>query len=206
MVNGLMDYFLNKSRDSCQPEQTIEPSASDNDDEDDDDDDDRQREQPPQKRENVFVPIRNRKKKRESDVGIKVLKLLESMIENDPTKELIEFMKEDAAKSRQNEMELIKILSNQHSREGYAPVMHHQNHQQGYFQAAQLPQHWQQPAVPMVSQTPPPQQHWQQPAVTMVPQTPPPQQHWQQPAVPLVPQTPPSGQKLPPSGWAQFVV
>ena len=47
-------------------------------------------------RSNMFVPIRKKKKKNESEPVGKILKILETMAENDPTKELLNFMKEDA--------------------------------------------------------------------------------------------------------------
>lgn len=164
-------FPLIKSRDSCQPEQAIEPSTSRSSSttttpvsllDDEDENGDGETEEPPHKKgRDLFVPIKKRKRNNESEAVNKVLKVLESMIENDPTKELIEFMKEDAEKSRQNEMELIRILSSQNSNTGYVPIMHQeaQGLQPRYYHAPPRPQHWQQPQVAMVPQTPPSGRH-----------------------------------------------
>ena len=124
-------FPLIKSRDSSQPEQSVEPSTSncsssrnsstpvgqtqENDDYDDDVDDiyteKTERCTTKRKSKDLFVPIKKRKKKNnESESVTKVLKILETMVENDPTKDLLQFMKDDAEKSRQIEMELLKML------------------------------------------------------------------------------------------------
>ncbi|CAB3983910.1 Hypothetical predicted protein [Paramuricea clavata] len=100
-------------------------------------------------RSNMFVPIRKNKNKNESEPVGKILKILETMAENDPTKELLNFMKEDAEKSRQSEMELVKLLASQNKEPPHSHVPQQtvpQEHftfgpQQQYFE--QLPpQHW----------------------------------------------------------------
>jgi hypothetical protein len=73
-------------------------------------------------RSNMFVPIRKKKKKNDSEPVGKILKILETMVENDPTKELLNFMKEDAEKSRQNEMELVKLLASQNKKPPHSHV------------------------------------------------------------------------------------
>ena len=171
-------FPLIKSRDSCQPEQSVEPSTSncssssnsstpvgqtqENDDCDDDDVYTEKTEGCTTKRKSkgLFVPIKKRKKKNnESESVTKVLKILETMVENDPMKDLLQIMKDDAEKSRQMEMELLKMLCT--NVQGYVPQMAPKENlgpQQQYLQSP-TPQHWQPLGPPAVPQTPPSRNH-----------------------------------------------
>ena len=112
-------FPLVKSRDSWQAEQAIEPSASSGPstpstpvvellDVDDDPGEDEGASKA------MFVPSRKRRRKdAESSSSDKVLKLLGETIKNNPTKELLQFMKEDAEKSRQHELQLLQCLAGQ---------------------------------------------------------------------------------------------
>ncbi|CAB4041863.1 Hypothetical predicted protein, partial [Paramuricea clavata] len=168
-----MDYFtLIKSRDSCQPERAIEPSTSsstsstpidhmnDNSIPGDFNGEDGEAEE--RDRKDMFVPTRKRKDKpSDSQSMSKILKIVKYMSENDPTKELLQFMKEDAEKSRQTELELLKLLSNQAQAPQYVPagylhqpIIHHNNHpQQQMYQQSPTPQ-WRNGDSP-ISQTHP---------------------------------------------------
>lgn len=170
-------FPLIRSRDSCQPEQAIEPSTStsssasstpvshlgelDDVDGDKDDEEERTDEAEParKKARDMFVPIKKRKRKNnESESVTKILKILETMVENDPTKDLLQFMKEDAERSRQTETELLRILANQAPNVARCvPGMTQQQNpgpRHGYFHSPP-PQHWQHPDSPMIPHTPP---------------------------------------------------
>ena len=69
---------------------------------------------------NLFVPIRKKRKNNESETIVKMLKIMETMVENDPTKDLLKFMKDDAERSQQTELELLRLLSAR-SRTTYSP-------------------------------------------------------------------------------------
>ena len=105
-------FPLIKSRDSCQPEQSVEPSTSNcssssnystsvgQTQENDVYTEKTKGCTTKRKSRNLFVPIKKRKKKNnESDSVTKVLKILETMVENDLTKDLLQLMKDDAEKS-----------------------------------------------------------------------------------------------------------
>ena len=147
-------FPLIKSRDSCQPEQAIEPSSSTSvRSTPEEENAEKATDQTEEGTRAMFVPIKKRKRKdNESEAAAKILKVLETMMENDPTKELLQFMKEDAEKSRQNELELINILADQSQgqtgpyTQGYVPQQTWQQQEQ----QRTPPQHW-----ATVPQTPP---------------------------------------------------
>lgn len=153
-------FPLIKSRDSCQPEQSIEPSTytssstcstpvnEDESDEEEEDIEEKTKEPALRKGRDMFVPIKKRKKKNKEEPLAKVLKILENMVANDPTKDLLNFMREDAERSRQCELEVIKLLSNQ-----APPAQGHAPQPQPCYPPAQ---HW---VHSMVPQTPPSDHH-----------------------------------------------
>ena len=112
-------FLLIKSRDSCQPKLAIEPSGISGPSTPNtltaelfDVFDDPAGDEGANKA--MFVSSRKRKRKdAESSSSDNVLKLLGKMIKNDPTKELLKFMKEDAEKSRQHELRLLQCLAGQ---------------------------------------------------------------------------------------------
>ena len=100
-----------KTRDSCRPELALEPSAS--------------REEVTQSTENEgnsessqdcagkqFVPVKSAptKKQKKEDPLVEAIHLMRSVIENDPTKQLIQFLKSDIEKSREHEVKLFQLL------------------------------------------------------------------------------------------------
>ena len=131
-------YPLVKSRESAQPEQAIEPSASqdvtidENEDEDSTYGFDLQSETPSpcssnsvssdgqtqakkepnkvlgKKRKNLFVPVKTYKKKK-SDPMAEAVSSFNKLLNNDPTKDLMNFFKDENEKSRQQELELFKL-------------------------------------------------------------------------------------------------
>ena len=51
----------------------------------------------------LFVPSRPAKKMKKQDPVVEAINLLRTTIENDPTKDIINFMKEDIQRSREHE-------------------------------------------------------------------------------------------------------
>ena len=103
-------YEVVKTRDSCQVEQAIEPAAtqfyryqiaSDS----TTAEDTSQSEASSTNQSNVSVPIKQAKKKSSRDDPIcEAMKLMKTIAEKDPLKELINFMKEDIQKAREHEL------------------------------------------------------------------------------------------------------
>ena len=98
-----------KARESCQPDLALEPSASsslsDLSVEISDDS---------VKEKELFVLIKTKRrqlsKKRLDSATTEVLTLVREAVQNDPTKELISFMKEEMEKSREHELTLFQLL------------------------------------------------------------------------------------------------
>ena len=66
----------------------------------------------------LFVPVKNVKKRQSTKekldaTTVEVMHRLKSTIENDPTKELITFMKEELEKSREHELKLFQLMLSQ---------------------------------------------------------------------------------------------
>ena len=60
---------------------------------------------------NGFVRLKQAKRKSNRDDPIcKASKLMNTIAENDPSKELINFMKEDLAKAREHELRLMQMI------------------------------------------------------------------------------------------------
>ena len=122
-------YPIVKARDSCNPESAVEPSSSDGGDRSMHDtttspgDDDEINTGPGTK---MFVPIKsgNKKVKKKEDVCSttrEVLNLVKDVIENDPTKDLIELMRSEMEQSRKQEMSILQVLLNSSSNVGPSP-------------------------------------------------------------------------------------
>ena len=109
--NQLFEVHVVKTRDSCSPELAIEPSAS--------------KEENNQMTENEgivdehknssvgeFVPVKSVPTKRQNKVDplVEAMHLMRTALENDPTKELIKFLKSDIEESREHELKLYQIL------------------------------------------------------------------------------------------------
>ncbi len=102
-------YPLVKTRDSCKPENAIEPSAKH-----DDGDKESGSEDSANKVEGdkeMFVPVKPTSAKRtKMDVIASSLKLLQTTIKNDPTKELLQILKDDMQHSREQETRQFNLL------------------------------------------------------------------------------------------------
>lgn len=88
-------FAVVKTRDSCQPEQALEPSTLAvvrNEDEGTTDVDNVSRSKLEDKPGKLFVPVKEHKRRRKDDPVSEAMQLMISVIENDPTKEIINFM------------------------------------------------------------------------------------------------------------------
>ena len=105
-------FPLVKTRDSCQPEMAVEPSASSSEPSTSSDvqESDKQ-EQEAVNKVKQFIPIKKRKTPQKGHVG-EAVALLKTAIDQDPTKEFIGFMQEEAEKARQHELEIVKLILN----------------------------------------------------------------------------------------------
>ena len=102
-------FALVKTRDSCQPEQAIEPSAETTSQPPDVDDDGNEM------GTKVYVPIRSKskeKKKESNDLLLEAVQCMRSMIENDPMKDLVNLMREEMRSSREHELRLYQLMFN----------------------------------------------------------------------------------------------
>ena len=122
-------YDIVKTRDSCQPEQAREPSATqfcrnvtciptaDTAESETSSVDLSQ---------NMFVSEKQPKRKSNRDDPIcEAMKLMKTMAENGPTKELISFMKDDIEKAREHELKLMQMMlsfQNQQPLQDQSPV------------------------------------------------------------------------------------
>ena len=106
-----------KTRDSCQPEQALEPSSTNS-----------ERSVTSAdglgEEEDLFVPIKNAKKKQSTKekldaTTIEVMKLVKGAVDNDPTKEMINFMREEMEKSRQHELKLFQLMLSHRANDSY---------------------------------------------------------------------------------------
>ena len=108
-------YEIVKSRDSCQPEQAIEPtqfyrtqvSTCSTPTEDTSESEASSSNQS----KNVFVPIKEPKRKSNRDDPIcEAIKLMKTIAEKDPSRDLINFIKDDMEKSREHELKLMQMM------------------------------------------------------------------------------------------------
>ena len=115
-----------KTRDSCKPEETIEPSSVDfvkNEDEDTRVNDTILGSEPEDKPRKMFLPVKERKRSRKYDLVCEAIQLMKTVIENYPTKDLINFMKEDIQKAREHELKLFQMMLSQGNRQE-SPKVH----------------------------------------------------------------------------------
>ena len=122
--NALFDVV--KTRDSCQPERALEPSTSSS--------------SPPctpgsslddniadnvEDEAELFVPRRSVKKgksnKDKLDTTQEVMKLIQEAVKNDPTKEMISFLRDEMEKSREHELKLFQLMLGTRANSGMPP-------------------------------------------------------------------------------------
>ena len=111
---GYGDWFnplfnLVKTRDACQPEQAIEPSASGTITSTNTDDSSSASQEGSVKK--LFVPVKRNKKSKKKTALEEATTLLKQAVEKDPIKDISEFMREEAEKSRQHELMILQMQS-----------------------------------------------------------------------------------------------
>lgn len=94
-------YPLIKSRDSCQPEQALEPTTMSDCENNTSGD-------------SLFVPIKSsaagKKKDKATDLLLESVNALKQVIENDPTKDILTLMREDMIQAREQEKQFQQML------------------------------------------------------------------------------------------------
>ena len=124
---GLGNWFkplfaVVQTRDSCQPDQAIEPSSleqstsseksSKSADADKSLQDDLENNEDSEG--GLFIPVKKRKEKPKEKLATAVMEaaeLVKEVCNNDPTKELIRFLREEMNKSREHELKMIQLLT-----------------------------------------------------------------------------------------------
>ena len=93
-----------KTRDSCQPEQAIEPYSTAP-------ADSPSTSSPSSEKQEFFVPVpgKRKKTKKENQVN-ELMTMMRTVVDQHPLKDFIAFAREEAEKSRQHELKLIKLL------------------------------------------------------------------------------------------------
>ena len=110
-------YSLVKTRDSCNPDKAVEPSASltakGSGDESEVLDVNTDSSTSGEKEQKKFVPVRKNRKRKQTDDNCtltEAFQLMRGMLENDPTRDLIAMMREDMERSRQHELRLMQVF------------------------------------------------------------------------------------------------
>ncbi|XP_046854719.1 uncharacterized protein LOC124447762 [Xenia sp. Carnegie-2017] len=115
-------FQLVQSRDSCRPEMAIEPSVSSDISSSsssgnpslidlEEEEEIRQLEEGEDSVKKSFVPMKRRKLSTKDNVG-EAIALLKTMVDNDPSKELLRFMQDEAEVARKHEIEMTKLFLN----------------------------------------------------------------------------------------------
>ena len=94
-----MLFPLVKTRDSCQPDLAVEPSSLN----------DLSEEEEVARTLEDFVPIKKIKLPKKNNVS-DAIELLKRVVEQDPAKELITFMREESEKARKHELALVELM------------------------------------------------------------------------------------------------
>lgn len=105
-------YALIKTRDSCQPEQAIEPSSSETSSASKPDSDSSGTSKDACGTK-LFVPVKGNKGKKKNDPLQEAVNAIKNALEKDPVKDLLAFMREEDEKSRQHDMMVLQMLLQQ---------------------------------------------------------------------------------------------
>ncbi len=96
-------FSLVKTRDSCKPEQAIEPSSVQSQPNATTDPFLGGSEPEDESEKNLFVPVKNASRKRKKqDIQKEMLEMMKKAFEKDPMKDYIQFAREEAERSRQH--------------------------------------------------------------------------------------------------------
>eukprot|EP00112_Aurelia_sp_Birch-Aquarium-sp1_P000882 Seg10852.1 transcript_id=Seg10852.1/GoldUCD/mRNA.D3Y31 product="hypothetical protein" protein_id=Seg10852.1/GoldUCD/D3Y31 len=100
-------FGLVKTRDSCQPEQALEPSA----DTPSQQADSSEGSASMNSNEEMHVPRNRSGKNRKNDEALhEILAVVKTMLENDPVKDYVQFAREEAAAVRQHEIQMMQMF------------------------------------------------------------------------------------------------
>jgi uncharacterized protein (DUF885 family) len=101
-------FALVKSRDSCKPELALEPSSLSLDQQSTEATTDENR------KDKLFIPIKKKPKlkplEKLTETAAEAMNVVKETLKNDPTKDLIAFMREEMDKSREHELKLVGIM------------------------------------------------------------------------------------------------
>lgn len=106
-------FAIVKTRDSCQSDQALEPSTLEfvrNKGESSSGTDKVLKSESEDKPGKLFVPVKEHKRSKKDDPVCEAIKLMRSVVENDPTKEVINFLKEDIQKACEHELKLFQMM------------------------------------------------------------------------------------------------
>ena len=98
-------FAVVKTRDSCQPEQTLEPSKVPRKDEKSGENKNSEKDH-----ERLFVPVKGSAKKKKPDNSAEAVKLLKQIAENDHSKNVIDSLRDEMEKSREHELKLFQMM------------------------------------------------------------------------------------------------
>lgn len=112
-----MLFALVKTRDSCQPERAVEPTDGSSEDVNEEsraspasvEDSEKSTGNGLSDGKKLFVPVKNRGEKRK-EVASSAVECMEKLLERDPTKDLLEFYREENEKARRHELQLMQII------------------------------------------------------------------------------------------------
>ena len=99
-------FGLIKSRDSCKPELALEPSSLDQQATKVTADDN--------SKDKLFIPVKKKPKlkpiEKLSETAVEAMNVVKDTLKNDPSKDLIAFMREEMDKSREHELKLVGLM------------------------------------------------------------------------------------------------
>ncbi len=145
--NGYLAWFnqffaLVKTRDSCQPEQAIEPSAETNGVTSLESSSTSLGPSSPahlavirssQKTQYFFVPVKLCKKGKNEGMLQEVVEMIKKVVDQDPMKEFLQFAREEADKARKHELELVRLMVGDSQTQQRQIVYQNDPVQQGFY-------------------------------------------------------------------------
>ena len=107
LENGLTCYIsLEKSGDLCKPELALEPSSVEQ--------PSTKKASPEKGKERIFIPVKKKQKvkasEKVSENAIEAINVVKDTLKNDPTKDIIAFMKKEMEQSREHEFKVVGLM------------------------------------------------------------------------------------------------
>ena len=115
-------YSFVKTRDSCKPEMALEPSSSSSSSKDKTQQDTETDSEKTNAQESPneskgggspnfqYVPVKRGKKRAKVDPVVEAIETMKQVIQKDPTKDFLEFLKEENERARQHEMRVLQMM------------------------------------------------------------------------------------------------